>query len=239
MAGGSAVHRTTEALDLASLGITSDGPRTFNEALDQIIEETETKENVPHAEWKVSGRPSKEYPNGNDERWWRENGQAQVDNWVNWLKHSPYEILVLPSGEPAVELGFEIQAGGGPSKLFIDRILSTTEGKPVVVDLKTGSRKPGSYTQLGFYALAVREELKIPCYAGGYFMTRKGELVGPVDLGRYDRKAIDYTWKGVRTQIESGVFPASESELCPYCSVREYCYAWAGKSASEVSPYAA
>lgn len=84
----------------------------------------------------------------------REVAERMIERLVSWHKGNPRELL-------AVEAGFEAHTGRVRINGRVDRLERDEQGRPVVVDLKTGGSRPGEddlarHPQLGVYQLAAR-----------------------------------------------------------------------------------
>lgn len=117
---------------------------------------------------------SSEYFKVLEERWpemelpqnWE--GQRDYDRAQDMLKKlAQYTLIMRQEGRQLVarELAFKVQVPGGERDIelrgIIDRIEADTEGKPYVVDLKTGATAPSvkdtqTHPQLGVYQAAVQ-----------------------------------------------------------------------------------
>lgn len=235
--GGTAVHAVTEARDLRLFGIET-GTTDFQEALDEAIREEEERSGFPKAEWTVTGRPSKAWPDRENEDWWRTQGPIFCDSWDRWHQQSPWQIWVTPEGVPAIELELHPIFGGMLDVLFIDRVMVTQDGELVVLDLKSGSRVPAGLEQLGDYATGMEQLLGLRPTYGTFWMARKGYNTPPANLDHITQQAVDYRYERARAGMEAGIFIAHPSNLCDSCPVRDACYAVKGKDAHLYTPWA-
>ena len=241
--GGNAVHTVTAVLDLRDFGVPSDDPDNFAEAFAKEADAQEEKTGVPRSEWHRAGRVSKDKPNKEDAGWWLANGQQFVDNWRDWLNASAYSVWITPDGEPAIEIGIELDEangfGGVPWAGYIDRILEREDTRGVV-DLKTGSREPATARQVATYRLAIGKTMgwqHAPSW-GAYFMNRTGLLTTPTPLwDNYPLERLEYEYQQVATGIKNDVFPARPGPLCASCGVNEFCFEWGGDKAAQVQPW--
>lgn len=193
---------------------------------------------VPTNQIQATGRPSKAYPNGEDEQWWLDHGPGMVENYLKWRDASGWRIWEAPNGEPAIELA--LLAGVGidlPIKMFIDRIFvasksgEATSNQLVIVDLKSGARSPISDLQLGVYRVGVLEVFGIRIDWGAYFDARKGEMSPPVNLKRYTPALIGHWFRQQWDAHKAKIFIPNLSNWCRSCSVRDYCTAYGGSNA--------
>lgn len=240
--GGSAVHRATECLDLADFGLEEDDATfTFEDAFEVEIAEQEARTGIPQSEWIRTGRASKDWPDKQGKDWWLFNGQAQVNGWRSFLERSPWQVMILPSGQPAVEVSFEAEIGGVPVLGYVDRVLEEVRRPEIraVVDLKSGSREPKSPRQLGGYGLGLKRTLGLDITWGFYFMTRKMATSEPADLTRYHDGSLDHDYAKVWAAIQAEAFIPHPGDLCGVCGVRDYCREMGGVKADEVRQFKA
>ena len=127
-------------------------------------------------EFRAGGRATKAYPNKEDASWWLDNGPKMGDFWVQFRHDSGYQMYHLPDGAPAIETELNVEIGGVNMKGFLDRLMVAPTGELVVVDIKTSSKAPMTYTQLGTYAIMTEKLLGIRPTLGSYFMARTGEF---------------------------------------------------------------
>lgn len=197
----------------------------FARAFAEEKADQQKKTDVPPAEWRRSGRASKAWPEKETEEWWAENGPLMVQRWIDWRTSSGWTLWETPDGRPAVELALNVQMGGVPVKMFIDRVFVTPEGQLVVVDLKTGSREPKDPIQLGMYACGMELTFGERPQYGAYWMGRTGGTGVPHDL---EHLTVDLMggwladWDRAR---RANLFIPHVTDMCGYCSVRDYCVA--------------
>lgn len=249
--GGSAVHAVTEAHDRRLFGdetMTID----FNEALDIAIQAEIDRYGITKEQFTATGKASGRWPLKENEDFWRYMGPYYVRNYLAFREQSPRDILVLDSGEPAIELQFDVELGGGNTPGAADRIFvnRAEKNRLEIWDIKSGSRTPSSLRQLAIYAYGFTATYGTPVWKGAYFMTRKGktaqvkgvpipsgEAYGPWDLGA-QLASLDFTFSQVYDAIDAGLFPARESDLCGLCPVRNWCYLRGDKELSNlVKPF--
>lgn len=235
--GGSAVHSVTEARDRIRFGLEPKGPTEFAEAFDLAIAAEVERSGFPTTEWTVTGRASKDWPNKEDESWWREKGPLFCNQWDNWQNQAPWQIWVTPEGIPAIELELHPIFGGMPDVLYIDRVMVTQDGELVVVDIKSGSRVPDGLDQLGDYAAGMEQLIGIRPTYGTFWMARKGYNTPPENLDYITQEMVDYRYERARRGMEAGVFIAHPSNLCGSCPVRKACYAKRGPDAHLYTPW--
>ena len=224
--GGTAVHSATEAYDRLWVNGEQAGfdpAKAFTVALEEAIADSRAADGF---EWRSS--------RGQEKEWWLADGPRQVQGWIDWRNISGYQPFML-GNQPAIEAKVSAEIGGITVVGYIDRLEVDPKGELVIIDLKSGSRKPSHTVQLQFYRLLVERCLDLPAYRGGFFMTRKAELVehripdpGPI----LDRMVADF----VRAR-ELGIYVAHPSgTLCGVCGVQRACYAVGGIEASKYAP---
>jgi putative RecB family exonuclease len=228
--GGNAVHKVTEAIDKQDFGLPVppeelDFDLVFSLLLQKALDETDRK--VKPSDFYASGRRSKEWPDKENEKWWRQNGPLMVQRWVNFKKVSPWEIWLTPQGEPAIELGMLADIDGTPIKMFTDLIMEVPNNGLAVVDKKTGSRVPKYPIQLAIYGEGMAQTFGEECRPqwGAYWMGRTGELTPPVDLNLYYPHLLPQV-RSARRIVALDLWLPNPSDLCGSCSVNASCYAY-------------
>lgn len=242
MIGGSAVHVTTEIIDLTHLGIINPGVGMLKSPREIFLAELEAKAvqeeiltDSSRSEWSASGRASRSWPNKEDEKWWKANGSDQVESWLNFQANSPWQIWTRPDGEPAIEVSLEWNIGDVRVRGYIDRIMENTlTGALAIVDIKSGSRTPVSDVQLGIYRHGLLAKYGQAPSFGFYFMTRQGGTSVPTDLTQFDDGRLEYMFDAAAKAIEQNIFIPHLSPMCPSCDVRTRCYAYEGHMANQV-----
>lgn len=238
--GGSAAHTATENLDRMAMGVDAPGPSTFMDAFDEEISKRVAATGIPEEEFKVSGKKSVAWPNKEDKAWWVHHGQSFVDNYMNWQNRYPGTIWITPAGTPAIEIKVEVELGGALVVGYIDRIfeeINLRSGRKTlrVVDLKFGRTTPTDPLQLATYSWGLPNGWPRPA-TGSYMMGRDGILVGDYDLTD-SLGMLQYEFGGAWKAIASGYFPARQSFMCGYCSVKDFCWAKDGDMADQVKPF--
>ena len=222
--GGSAVHKATEWWDYGS-GFTAD--ELFTDAFaDQIKREAELTDTDPES-WRSS--------RGQSHKWWTDNGPDMVQAWIDWRTETGWRILDLPhpdpdaEWQPAVEARFEVSLtpGSMPVKGYIDRVFVDDAGQAVIVDLKTGARKPPSAMQLGYYRAGLIAQYGLTVDVGGYWMARKkpGEQFEAVGLTRYTPEFVARFVSGFQKALDMGHFVPHVTSFCKTCGVAAHCWA--------------
>jgi len=175
--------------------------------------------------FRAGGRATKAYPNKEDAQWWLDNGPKMVDFWIQFRQDSGYQPYLLSGGEAAIETELNVEIGGVLMKGFLDRLMVSPDGELVVVDIKTSSKPPVTYTQLGTYAIMCEKAMGIRPVKGAYFMARTGELTEPVDLSHYTERRLASQVKGFKTAVDNNIFIPQPGFMCGTCSVNHACYA--------------
>ena len=250
--GGSAVHEATEIYDHRLRAGEDMGERdlfdAFHARLDENIREQEANTTYPQSEWTATGRASREWPDKEDERWWRTNGLPMVASWRSWRLNSVgwdiFEVPLPESDMPMIEWAFDGWLGGARVIGKIDRVfhVKPPQGKPwvCVVDLKSGSRTPVETEQLGTYAHFVRELYRSsgwgepPTIYGAYWMARKGNIPEIIDLSSWTKERLDWFYaRALKRRTEEDFVPV-QSNMCGTCTVHDFCIQVDGERANEV-----
>lgn len=248
--GGIAVHRVTEQLDFGDFtGVPARKwrdevdvyRRLFLHEFEEEILNQEKVTGVPQENFRASGRVTRDWPDREGRDWWEANGPQQVASWRKFLADSPWQVRVMPQGDPAIEICVSWGIGEENVVGYIDRILeNTATGDVAVVDLKSGSRKPTSSQQLGLYGhalSAIFKEEVVPKF-GFYFMTRTGETSVPVSLDVYRDGRFEYMFASVGRAVSQGLFFPNVGLSCSACDVKDFCYAVNGRESGQVArPY--
>lgn len=201
----------------------------------------ELAEYPPDTDWMTSGRPSKDWPEGETLEWWGEHGPEMVTRWMKWRDETPWDIWVAPDGRPGIELELLVQLDGEWFKVIIDRVMATAPGneRPIILDIKSGSRTPKNLLQLGGGAAALEVAYPGVRVAGGCFwMARTGEATGVESLRRYSSTYIGRLIRQHKMATAAGIYLPSISDMCKGCSVGEYCAANSGAKANLDPDYA-
>lgn len=232
LVGGSAVHAATEAIDKASYGIGE--PMTFMEAFEIEASETVRRSGITEDGWRVSGKPTKDFPDKEDRKWWEWNGPVFVQNYIDWKNRYPGNIWITPDDVPAIELPIKTRFGGADVIGYIDRIFEH-DGVLTVVDIKAGRTTPPDGMQLAVYGAGLPAAWPMP-QRGSYMMARDSRLIGDYWLpALYPR--VNYEFDQAWTDINSGSFLPKETYMCKFCSVREYCWAKNGDMSEGLRPF--
>lgn len=231
--GGKAFHYVIEELERAVLeGITrwtpGDARERFLVVFEGMVAEQEEETGVPAAEWRVANKGKETVD------WWREAGADMAYDYVreNDPSTRPWHTLVLPTGQPVIEFEFLLDLPGVsvPIRGFIDhaRAYPAAGGgiDIMVVDYKTGARRPPHTVQLPTYARALDHLLQpfgMRVGWGGYWMARKAELE-TIDLDREHRPGeLEYQYAIMDRAERAGLYLAQPSPFCGGCGVRAQC----------------
>lgn len=152
-------------------------------------------------------------------------GLDQVAGYVDYYtEKAPEEVIwITPEGEPAIELGFNIDLDGVPVRGFIDQVIDHPEHGPIVRDIKSGN-KPGDDFQLAVYAVAVNELHGTEITTGDYWMGRKSKPTIPYKLDAWDKQAVTAEFHQVDADIRAEKFdPLPEPDKCRFCPVSSSC----------------
>lgn len=230
LVGGSAFHKASEYLDL---GTEENTAAAWKRAWDE-----QYAEDIPagsdHSKIRAGGRVSKQWPEKENIDWWQETGPDMLVKYVEWRDAKfaeGWQWFRLPDGSAAIEVPVQLVLNEGTDdqvlvKGYIDRVMVTDDGELLVNDLKSGSRQPASTLQLGIYAQGFARAFGVTPILGGYYMSRKAELTGPVSLLHYTPELIG-RWFGMAQEgISDGIFIPHVSSFCGTCSVKPYCSAY-------------
>lgn len=225
LVGGKSLHEGTEIYDALEPGAAFDSRAVFEQ---RWAENYKLADNgMP---FRAGGRKTTAYPNKEDASWWLDNGPKMLDFWVQFRETSGYTIYELPDGAKAVETELNTEVGGVNMKGFLDRLMVSPAGELIVVDIKTSSKAPVTYTQLGTYAILTEKTMGIRPVKGAYWMARTGELTEPVELDHYTENRLASHVKGFNIAVENNIFIPQPGFMCGTCSVNHACYAVNGKN---------
>ena len=224
LVGGKSLHEGTEVFDALQPGDSFDSRAVFAERWEANY--TLADNGMP---FRAGGRSSKAYPNKEDASWWLENGPKMLDFWVQFRETSGYSLYQLPDGANAIETELNTDVGGVQIKGFLDRLMVSPDGELTVIDIKTSSKAPVTYTQLGTYAILTEKTMGIRPVKGAYWMARTGELTEPVELDHYTESRLATHVKGFKIAVDNNIFIPQPGFMCGTCSVNHACYAVKGK----------
>lgn len=238
--GGSAFHEATELFD-TQFEQGAFAADTVYAEFDAAVEKyrAEAREVEPdETRWRASGanRPTKARPHGEDLGWWIGFGRELLDKYIAFRTTSPYDLYRLPDGSPAIEVAVPHIVGGVYVKGFVDRVMvDTRTGEILIVDLKSGRRMPDTTKQLGGYKVGMEANFAPvvgPVFnTGAFYDARKGDLTNPVSLAGYDANTVGAWYRGIRQEMEAGLFPPRLNAFCSNCPARLFCPAFSGAAA--------
>lgn len=202
---------------------------------DALLWETAERNDVAPADFRVGGRKTKAWPDGETIEFWMASGFDQIERYLEWIEATDWDIATVPDGRPAIEWDAQVMLGGFPTRLVIDCIYQNRAGELIVVDYKSGSHNPSSPEQLGLYATAL-ELTYGPQWRprwGAYYMTRRAELLKLENLDKWTNAYFGYQLASMEVGITAGLYPPTIDDHCNWCSVSAYCPARDGEFASQ------
>jgi len=212
-----------------------DAETVFAEEFERALTAEQAKSGFPLESWFNSGRQKPE----TSADWWRSNGGATVQRFIDWYEaHPDVTIWVTPDGRPAIELELRVKFGDIEVVMAIDTVFKMGTAL-VVIDWKTSAKAPESYRQLGVYACGL--ELMgwpRPKY-GAYFLPRDEQpFQKPIDLSapQYSVPYLTKEFALMRKTTEQGLYVANPGRACGRCSVAHACLANGGAKAREYDP---
>lgn len=167
-------------------------------------------------EW--GGRKSKDFPKGEDRRWWEFNGPAMLRRYSALRRADEAAGLGRPSTEVKVTAPREtgIPVLGYIDQLFPDRVRDFKTGKP-------GASGPPF--QLALYEWSLREGGHEPRSIGEYVFLRAQDAerrVYRVDLDVWV-PLVPTLLEQMEGQLERGIFTYSPGRHCTWCDVAARC----------------
>lgn len=150
-------------------------------------------------------------------------GLDQVSRYVDYVQANPEEtVWTTPDGEPAIELGCEVDLGNVRVRGYIDQVIQGPNG-PVVRDVKTG-RQPGNHFQLAIYAVMIHLQYGTDISTGDYWMGVTGKPTFEYSLGEWTVDAVTAEFEWLDRQIQAERFePTPDERTCRFCPVRAEC----------------
>lgn len=240
LAGGTAVHAAYELIARevwargAALDIENtlpDAEDRFSSVLEQEFEAMRAIE-PDEAKWRTAGRKwgkpdtTAQYPNGQDEEWWREHAPAMIQGLIDWwtTNATRYGVYTLPDGTPAIECGDVADYDTYKVRYHPDIVMfDMTHGTLVLVDWKTGKEMPATPHQLGEYAVWFEKQYGIKVWYGSHFDARKGELEQPRLLDMWTPKRVDHMFSELDRAVEERIFLPRVSKDCVMCGFKRAC----------------
>ena len=225
LAGGSAFHSASERLDIAlfeGLHVDEDVASNFwFDAWDYQYNKALAQE--PDTDlWRKGGRASKALPNREDVDFWRSRGRMMLLDYYDYRKASNWGIWELPDGSPAIEVPVQAILGDAKVVGFIDRIVVTPNGEPIVRDIKTGKPPPDAI-QLGTYTEMVDQTFGVRPEWGDYYLSRDGRSTAPVDLTPYSHEYLVAEYNKIDLMRKQGLYLVNEGQHCIACGVKAGC----------------
>jgi putative RecB family exonuclease len=155
-------------------------------------------------------------------------GKDQVLRYLDYVSESGETIWVAPDGRLAVELEIEFTLSEVPVIVYIDQVIVTKDGRPVVRDLKTGSSY-NSPLQLATYDLALEAEYGIRAYWGDFWLAKKAKPDGIIDLHPYTAERVGAWYAQMDAGVRAGIFVPNPTDKCRnLCGVSQWCTAVGG-----------
>lgn len=234
LAGGSAVHETTEDYDLLTLADMEEdfqAEEIWNYHFDMQLAEAREKEENENKWGRSKSEPIEV---------WRTMGLGFVQSYIDWRERSPWEIWTTPEGEPAIELDVSGHLPGCPVEIkgYVDRVFwDPVFEKLIVLDLKSGKKPPKNADQFGTYAALLKAKYDVAPDMGVAFMNRRAALGKPYDLTEYSPEYVGDVFGKAWQQVEAGNFPSNGFPgECFICDVQASCAAQNGPLAHLYDP---
>lgn len=213
---------------------------SWQEVWDQSLAEElerESAQGYSPADFYVSGRRSKAYPDKETPAWWAEHGPKFVKAWEAWRDNCGMDIWTAPDGKPAIELEVRAHRGHYQVLSVIDRVFIDQDDELYIIDLKSGSQTPAWPRQMALNNLGLRHQYGVEARYAGFWNPRKGGIVdGFTDIRHLDE---EWMWRQVEMAYDirdRGNFVAQPTMLCKTaCGVRDYCRAMDGPLFLEVT----
>lgn len=223
--GGSAFHTFVEFYEREALRGAwlneEDAAVAFSNALVQAIIDELAVSEVDSSSWRAAAKGTE------GEEWWFTNGAKMARLYArNNPPDRPFKTLILPDGEPAIEMPFKIAAGNVWVEGFIDHLTIDNNGYVDVVDFKSGSRRPVGKFQLELYAAAVEKFLGVRVARVSYYMTRPrsdGQHLSSYSWTPDRLPFIEHQVMEMDRAERAGIYLPVVTSFCGGCGVREYC----------------
>ncbi|WP_113705477.1 RecB family exonuclease [Nonomuraea lactucae] len=150
-------------------------------------------------------------------------GRVQVSGYIEQALASKLQVLELLPGEPAAEVPFTIDLDGITVIGYIDLIMVDPWGRPLVRDIKTGSKRPVSPMQLAVYRHAVFDLTGDAVEWGDYYMAKDNKALDPIPLSPYTRDMVTTWFKQMDASEKAGNYLPNPGDHCNTCPVRRFC----------------
>ena len=154
---GVALHDVADLIHRGEVSTKKAIAESWNQCFDELVEKQFNETGVAPHFWRKAGRVTKESPDREDVDWWRTEGARQLWGYKQWLKKSGYTVARLSDETILSEHETTTLFGSVEVKGFLDVVFENPEGQWVVCDLKSGSRVPDKFTQLGLYRVALQQ----------------------------------------------------------------------------------
>jgi hypothetical protein len=226
---GTAFHAWTDVYDrefVAGNTITPYAADLFHEAFEVALKEEEEKSSVSRDQFTVSGRPTKDKPNGEDIAYWRDVlGPELCRKYVTYRENSDTTIAQdLPQDANGNTVGIEYELsysiGQVRVKAYVDRVEYDIDGNLIAIDTKTWARKRLT-AQLPGYVIGL-QKAGIKAVGGAYYEARKGVL-SPVQFFTWTEGTLSYLYEQAAVMEAQGLYLPRVSDDCGWCSVRDHC----------------
>jgi DNA helicase-2/ATP-dependent DNA helicase PcrA len=166
-------------------------------------------------EWYESKKQKEEY--------YKKGKEIIKDFWQKFEKDPP-NILKI-SGQPALELPFNLKIGGHTLFGVIDRIDDSKDGI-TIIDYKTGESKEkldaDSKEQLLIYQIAAQEVLHLSPQKLAYFYLNDGKLISFLGTEQELASQKEKIIKEIE-QIKNSEFDPTPGWQCQYCDFKDIC----------------
>ncbi len=241
--GGTAFHKFVEQYETRRNAGAQMNPveEIWEAAFAEAIAETEAEQPwAPRASWYVANRGRE------NEDWWRVEGLEMCRTYVDMVTpgreviNAPEMLFPIAPGRdsgPMIEQRFEVTVAGKPFVAVIDQVRYDHAGQRlIIVDPKSGSRKPSGPHQLVEYAHVMSAALGIPdTYRidGCYYMARTGTTVSYSNLRSIeDWAGFEYRVGTAHRTRAAHIYNFNPGSLCGSCGSNDRCPANGGGAGS-------
>jgi hypothetical protein len=194
----------------------------FLHRFDELLEEAGGRDAVRWA-----GRKTKEFPDGEDDRWWHKSGPMMLRRFLE-VRMADHESGVR-LWDRSVERSLVTELPSGTTlSARVDVLLAVdTDGTPFIRDYKAGKPGGADPLQLVNYAWLIGEALGILPRRGEFCYLRAVDVkkrVREFDLGPWlEDVDVPATFAQLEQLVDSGIFLIQPSSYCVSCPVRRYC----------------